>query len=452
MSLPFVPRNVKTKSKVKKPPVIAHNAEPGPSRLPPPKPDEKPALDEKPRLSEEDYTTLVTLALSDYALFSDPDLRRKIDQSVEKFISLPRLLKSHDLPETPVAKALRAHASDTLEVRMVLSAPVWSSWNAHGTSKDSHMFDVRRKIPPSSSFSREGWKQRTIYIENIPVQYISIHGIFHLIHTLIAGCSTPNPTSDRVQGISFLSHHLDKPGDAPKPKSFALVTLLNLEDVRLLLNDWPWERTDTSRTSPTPEHEAAVKFGLRALQKERWDQLKEEYLAYRGELVEQMAAHQNNAPRPASIPKRGRSRSPPPQDNALSHDSPFPPDCLIFVKHVHSQTNKTTLRSLFSQAGSEIDYVDFNKGMDTCHLRLATPLDARKLNTWFSERRLTQDAGLDGTGVEGGKTPIEMELVQGRQEELYWEKVPAKVRFQAVEKALGSGGAEQKQKKRQRTR
>ncbi len=143
------------------------------------------------------------------------------------------------------------------------------------------------------------------------------------------------------------------------------MTLLNLEDVRLLLQDWTWERTDTSGTSPTTEHEAAVKFGLRVLQKDRWDQLKEKYLAYRGELVDQIAAHQNNAPRPASISKRARSSSPPPQDNALSRDSPFPPDCLIFVKHVHSQTNKTTLRSLFSQAGSEIDYVDFNKGMDT---------------------------------------------------------------------------------------
>ncbi len=83
MSLPFVPRNVKRKSTVKNP-SVAHNAEPGPLRIPPPKPDEKPPLDEKPRLSEEDYTILVTLALSDYALFCDPDLRRKIDQSEEK--------------------------------------------------------------------------------------------------------------------------------------------------------------------------------------------------------------------------------------------------------------------------------------------------------------------------------------------------------------------------------
>ncbi|KAF8901130.1 hypothetical protein CPB85DRAFT_1473488, partial [Mucidula mucida] len=232
--------------------------------------------------------------------------------------------------------------------------------------------------------------------------------------------------------ISFLPHHLDKPGEAPKPKSFSLVTLLNLEDVRLLLQDWTWERTDTSEGPLGPTQG--------------------KYLAYRGELVDQIAAHQNNAPRPASISKRARSSSPPPQDNALSRDSPFPPDCLIFVKHVHSQTNKTTLRSLFSQAGSEIDYVDFNKGMDTCHLRLATPHDARKLNTWFGERRLTQDTGLDGTGVEGGTTPIEMEIVQGRREELYWDKVPEKVRVQAVDKALGSGSSAQMQKKRQRTR
>lgn len=56
----------------------------------------------------------------------------------------------------------------------------------------------------------------------------------------------------------------------------------------------------------------------------------------------------------------------------------YPPDCLIFVKNLHLGTNKTTLKSLFGRAftdeggsstfstsGGEIDYVDYQKGMES---------------------------------------------------------------------------------------
>ena len=50
----------------------------------------------------------------------------------------------------------------------------------------------------------------------------------------------------------------------------------------------------------------------------------------------------------------------------------YPPDCLVFVRNLHPDTNKTTLKVLFSQAFPSgdrekglIDYVDFTKGLDT---------------------------------------------------------------------------------------
>jgi hypothetical protein len=58
-------------------------------------------------------------------------------------------------------------------------------------------------------------------------------------------------------------------------------------------------------------------------------------------------------------------------------DAPFPPGCLLFVRNVHPQTNRTTVRALLSQAlvrkgmsADNVDYVDYTKGMDTvriCH-------------------------------------------------------------------------------------
>jgi xRRM domain len=60
-------------------------------------------------------------------------------------------------------------------------------------------------------------------------------------------------------------------------------------------------------------------------------------------------------------------------------NSAYPPGCLVFIRNVHPETNKTTLRNLFLHAREEtvesgdsggkkdedgIDYLDYTKGMD----------------------------------------------------------------------------------------
>ena len=162
--------------------------------------------------------------------------------------------------------------------------------------------------------------------------------------------------------------------------------------------------------------------------------------------------------------------------------SPYPLDCLVFVRTIHPGTNKTTLKSLFSQAFQDQDrsgqgherahtpttagpdYVDFRKGTDTvrvqslplslffsqdrkltlvvcqCHLRLASPDYTTRLIDYFDTRSKTQAHELDVTG----RTPLEddksitMERVRGKKEELHWDKIPEKVRRQAVDKAVGA--------------
>jgi len=49
-----------------------------------------------------------------------------------------------------------------------------------------------------------------------------------------------------------------------------------------------------------------------------------------------------------------------------------------------------------------------------------------------------QSTGLDvdGTAPSASKKPIVMELMEGKKEELYWEKVPEKARRQAVQNAF----------------
>lgn len=56
----------------------------------------------------------------------------------------------------------------------------------------------------------------------------------------------------------------------------------------------------------------------------------------------------------------------------------------------------------------------------------------------FKLHKTFQANGLDSLGSTsppGASDSIEIELVQGMKEEVYWEKVPEKVRRQAMEKA-----------------
>ncbi|KAG6369480.1 hypothetical protein JVT61DRAFT_14372 [Boletus reticuloceps] len=270
----------------------------------------------------------------------------------------------------------------------------------------------------------------------------------------------------RVQCITFPPHYLDKPGDTPKCKGYALVTFSTKPDVEAVLRAWSWRRrvpvpgndNDNDDANASPVVKEALKYGLRTISKARWDALNDEYLSYKQSLVEEVARAETAIQRP------GQGA---PEDNkpdALPHpksqmqtkttpSSPYPFDCLVFVRNVHSGTNKTTLKSLFGQAFQDqdqdgtrptptmgLDYVDFTKGMDTCYLRLASPAHAMRLLTYFDARPKTQAHGLDATGRTplNGDKPIAMEIVQGKKEDVYWEKVPEKVRRQAVDRVVQS--------------
>jgi len=67
--------------------------------------------------------------------------------------------------ETSVVKALRTHAGDVLEVRMIVSESS-SSWH----SKDRGIYEVRRKDwedmlqAPSRQYTRDQWEKQTVYM------------------------------------------------------------------------------------------------------------------------------------------------------------------------------------------------------------------------------------------------------------------------------------------------
>lgn len=209
------------------------------------------------------------------------------------------------------------------------------------------------------------------------MQYRTLAGIFNFTMKLL-----PEDPADalRVQHIALPRHHLDKPNDYPKCKGFALVTLSRMEDVDHLVQQWPWQRKSRAAALGDEKTTAeAEKFGFRLTRKSHWEKLNAEYLAYRQRLLEDIEQdEEDDTPAVFEQPRAPEEERftvvDQPKPHNIDPSADYPPNCLVFVRHVHPGTNKTTLRKLLSQAFSGddpeasvegIDYVDFNKSMDT---------------------------------------------------------------------------------------
>jgi hypothetical protein len=229
------------------------------------------------------------------------------------------------------------------------------------------------------------------------LQYRTIPGIARFVLSLLSTNRSPDGSHrTRLEDITLPPHHQDKPGDHPTCKGFALAVLRSPSDVEFLLHKWPWDRTsDHSRIkaavlAESPDDLEASKFGFRTLSKTRWEELREEYLAYRKQLVEEINAFEV-AETLAHIHSTSSVARKSPETTSsvdvsqvvdapkIDPSSPYPVNSLVFVRNVHPETNKTTLRKFFATAfveplangavqGDGLDYVDFNKGMDSVGL------------------------------------------------------------------------------------
>ncbi|KAJ7481048.1 hypothetical protein B0H11DRAFT_1231407 [Mycena galericulata] len=413
----------------------------------------EPETPPKPQYSDEDYTILLCLSLSKYRLWSDPDLRRDIEWSsraspndgffpLSYILEAPFPLSAAHTSETVIVKALRAHATDVVDVRMAIP-----SSDRSGRSRGN--FEIRPKFWDDAVYpvSREGWDNRTVYVENIPIKHKTLPSVSRFVLGLLPA-STTMASHNRIQAITPPAHHADDEGAEAKLKSFALITFADAADVESLLTAWPWIRRQHSGED-APDASEAVKFGFRTLSKARWDNLNAQYLSYRAKLladIKEVEAPTSAAPPRPPSPARfepERQTSPVSAPATLASTMSYPLNCLVFVRNIHPETNKTTLRNFFAKAvdvKEAIDYVDFNKGMDSCYIRLTTPSHSKGFVDHFTQNHIVHANGLDDFGcpsVGQNAKPVEAELVLGKREEVYWEKVPEKVCLQAVQKALG---------------
>jgi len=237
--------------------------------------------------------------------------------------------------------------------------------------------------------------------ENIPIQYANVPGIGKLLEAFLPASSDSPIGMKRVQNIVFPPHHQDTPGSIPTCKGFALITLSSEDDVQTLLDAWPWDskkHTDLKQDDMTvekannqsTEERSAKASGLRICTKARWEELRAEYLLHRQQLVDEVNQYQDEEEsrrqegpleeddKVASSSKRTQlpeSTAQSQNEAGIHPDSPYPTACLVFIRHVHPETNKTTLRTLFSQACAEsdnaIDYIDYSKNTDSVGIVLA---------------------------------------------------------------------------------
>lgn len=183
----------------------------------------------------------------------------------------------------------------------------------------------------------------------------------------------------RVESVELPPNQSRKEGDRVHYRGFALVTLADPMDARWLLDQWPWNihSVQNNLAKDTEVEIEAQKFGFRTLPKTRWKDLQAEYLRYQRRLVQQLEQYSF---RETSVESESASPRQPLDsidlDISATHTSPrYPLDCLVFVKNLHPETNKTTLKKLFSTAlesqvtqDSAFDYVDYTKGLDTVGL------------------------------------------------------------------------------------
>ncbi|PVG03440.1 hypothetical protein CPB86DRAFT_694945 [Serendipita vermifera] len=327
-----------------------------------------------------------------------------------------------------------------------------------------------------------------------------------------------------LQHLELPPHAKASQGDIPICKGFAFVTFTDPIGSESFVQTWDWlgvrsemmaDRGSEAEKDEDVEdqlmnldiskeeddfrnvEEEASRSGFRALKLVEWNVRKQEYLE-RQKNLNRVKIDQNvrsnmgtTKPKRGSVQKsevtqessrgfstahshfeKGKDLPPHMTSNKTVKDSghmanadlSYPANCLIFVKNLYPQTNKTALKTLFADylllamqerqstsntvAHGGVDYVDWSKGMSSCHVRLPHPQYAQELVRYINEHNIVQTEQGDITDGKvwpsclcpivshwshpSSAKPLVAEMVGGRAEEIYWEKIPDKIKKAAI--------------------
>ncbi|BGP28018.1 hypothetical protein JCM10295v2_007005 [Rhodotorula toruloides] len=165
----------------------------------------------------------------------------------------------------------------------------------------------------------------------------------------------------------------------------------------------------------------------------------------------------------ASSPSAVRTPSPASDlesDAALDIEGAYPVGVVLWIRNVHEKSTKNSLKALFGGlleqlqegSGKGIEFVDFEKGLDTCHVRCSSSQLASLLHDHLvslpslhlSPQVLTPVGALSPKSLTAAENdsrrPLMSELLGSERERLYWANVPESTRRNARKAAGGRVG------------
>ncbi|GAA6048772.1 hypothetical protein JCM3770_003959 [Rhodotorula araucariae] len=157
---------------------------------------------------------------------------------------------------------------------------------------------------------------------------------------------------------------------------------------------------------------------------------------------------------------------------ALEVAGAFPAACVLWVRNVHEKSGRTSLKALFGAlletlqegSGKGVEYVDYEKGLDSCYLRFSSPTLASLIHDHLtatpslhlSPTALSPLSALSPSSRTAAESdlrrPLAATLLAGDAERKYWANVPEATRKAArhaaggivgllKEPGMGGGGA-----------
>ncbi|KAM0751716.1 hypothetical protein T439DRAFT_324915 [Meredithblackwellia eburnea MCA 4105] len=183
----------------------------------------------------------------------------------------------------------------------------------------------------------------------------------------------------------------------------------------------------------------------------------------------------NNNKRPYQHTRLQESKPPSPHaveltgDDAVNFPGAFPTGCVLWIRNLWLKSTRSSLRNMFEGLLEEleegyrkgVEFIDYEKGLDTCHLRFSSSHLASRLNDHLNSTPLahtapailTPFAEVDPSLANSASDPIHpltSQVLAGSRERLYWENLPEATRREARKFAAGPATVAEVGKKRRK--
>ncbi|SAL99612.1 hypothetical protein [Absidia glauca] len=301
---------------------------------------------------------------SDANLLWDKVMQQHLDESRDGCVSFDQLAKLKKM------KALEVTPSEIKE------AALGHSMTKLKISKDSSAIG---RIKPYVRNKTEELTDWSIYVEGLGKKHCTEHQIADLF--------------SQIGHVSYVRFPPDRNGDC-RCQGFCFVEFDTKQHVEKAV-------------------ETMNQDNLRVMSKRQWLDLRDEYLAHQKKTsghIKQLWQEYNNK----HLEKE--------EEQQPKEDISYPKNVIVFVQNIHVKSAKTTVKALLEQSGASITFMKHKKGVDSCHARLASSEDTKKVVEYFKAHALIQASGTDiqGTATENASQAIKVRAISGNEEKIYW--------------------------------